>query len=743
MAIIGQPLTAPESGWKRMNADHPLVFYTGSWTTQTGAAFSGGINKYSNSVGNTISFTFRGTKFRYIGQYNTASKTPASISIDGVTDQIRFMSNTLVNSVLVYEKTGLVEGNHSVVITINAANEYQSIQGIDIDSTGRLLHPDEVTDIKDLVVGKRIRCNYSAISGFTGAYMGLGQETADFIPVAGTANPNGDFYFIMVEDFNKKKILVADRNIQHTISWDTINSAGITSGVKFATKPFSTLSGYETDEVKVIVNGYTSGSYGDYHGWKVFDGKNGNGDKWTRTLAANNPAELTIQFKKSKQTINAFTITPPPPNSASSSEHPKHFKLQVSDDGASWVDVFEHTTGIGGSRTRFSFNNQRAGYYYRFIVFSANSGSQIQIGEIEFESVSNQSNFEAKIRLLSGGVESTDKDNDWDRYIVNSALNGTIVPGDNAVWNWSGNSFAWTSTTLKGNSANRAVRGNTALATWTSSTTNLSNGGGFRPVLEIIMLPLVKSLILSNGEYKTLKNSYTVTERTATPISIVMTSNSTPSPYVVSASSADPNYPAYLAFDGVNATVTDCWVCPSNSGWLKIDLGTQIAVGNYEIEKGYRFAADAPKEWTFEGSNNDADWTILDTQTNQINWTNGEKRSYMIANPMSFRYYRVSVVTSENSPYLTIGALNLLEYGTVTKTVNALFWETVSTTLPDADTFISTGMDDISVLHRKLTTTTIPMNDNTASGQALGSGKMFKERIDLNKYIDIKKINVK
>lgn len=751
MATIGQALTAPESGWKRMNADHPLLSYKGAWLTQTNPAYSGGINKYTNTPSDSISFSFRGTKLRYIGQYNTPSKTPVTISIDGVTEQINFLSNTLINSVLVYEKTGLVEGDHNVVLTFNATNEYQSIQGIDFDSTGRMLHPDEVTDINDLAIGKRIRCNYSALPGFTGTFNGIGEETADFIPISSSANPSGDFYFIMVEDINKKKILIADRNIQHSISWDKLNITGMVSGIKMPMKPFSnSLSGYENDEVVLTDNGYASGAYGNYYAWRAFDGKNGNGDKWAKTVSTNNPAELTIRFKKSSPIINGFTITPPPINSASSAEHPKHFKLQASKDGSSWIDIFEHTTGIGGSRTRFSFNNQLAYSYYRFTVLSANGGSQMQIGEIEFESENKQSNIETKIRLPTGGITGGDIDNEWDKFIVNSTLNGKIIAGDNTVWNWNNNIWTWTSTTRLINqypSTHRVLRGQSSVSGLGSNTTNLAvNSGflyGFRPVLEIRTINQLKSLIFSNGEYKTLKNSYTVTERTATPINIVMTSNSTPSPYVVSASSADPNYPAYLAFDGVNATVTDCWVCQSNSGWLKIDLGTQTAVGNYEIEKGYRFAADAPKEWTFEGSNNDVDWAILDTQTNQINWTNGEKRSYMIANPMSFRYYRVSVVTSENSPYLTIGALNLLEYGTVTKTVNALFWETVSASLPDADTFTSTGMDDISVFNRKLTTATIPMNDNTASGQALGSGKMFKERIDLNKYIDIKKINVK
>lgn len=741
MATIGQALTAPESGWKRMNADHPLLSYKGSWTTQTNPAYSGGINKYSSTPNDSISFTFRGTKLRYIGQYNATSKTPVSISIDGVTEQINFLSNTLINSVLVYEKTGLTEGNHTVVLTFNATNEYQSIQGIDIDSTGRMLHPDEVADIKDLAIGKRIRCNYSALSGFTGTFSGLGEESADFIPISSSANPSGDFYFIMVEDINKKKVLIADRNIQHSISWDALNSAGMVSGVKMPTKPFKgSLSGYENDEVQVSDNGFVSGTYGDYTGWKALDGKNGSGDKWAKTVSANNPAELTIKFKKRKPIINAFTITPPPINSASSVDHPKHFKLQASDDGSSWIDVFEHTAGIGGSRTRFGFNNQQAYSYYRFSVLSTNGGNQVQIGEIEFESENKQRNIETKIRLLKGGTKSGDQDNEWDKYIVNSTLNGKITAGDTAVWNWG--IFSWSSTTTTG--TGRARRGQNTSSGFSESSTNTAiTGIGFRPVLKIKANFRIKSLILSNGEYKTLKDSYTVTERTATPINIVMTSDNIPSPFVASASSALPNYPAYLAFDGINATVFDCWVCPSNSGWLKIDLGTQIVVGNYEIAKGYRFADDAPKEWTFEGSNNDADWTILDAQTNQVNWTKGETRSYMVAKPMSFRYYRVNVVINENSAYLTIGALNLLEYGTVTKTVNALFWETVSTTLPDADTFISTGMDGISVLNRKLTTITIPMNDNTASGEVLGEGRMFKEGIDLNKYIDIKKINAK
>ncbi|MNJ77139.1 hypothetical protein D3C77_745640 [compost metagenome] len=52
-------------------------------------------------------------------------------------------------------------------------------------------------------------------------------------------------------------------------------------------------------------------------------------------------------------------------------------------------------------------------------------------------------------------------------------------------------------------------------------------------------------------------------------------------------------------------------------------------------------------------------------------------------------------------------------------------------------------MFDLSILDRKQTTFTIPMDDNTPQGQPLGNGKVFKEKINLKKYMEINSINVK
>ncbi|MDQ0176743.1 hypothetical protein [Bacillus chungangensis] len=95
----------------------------------------------------------------------------------------------------------------------------------------RTLHPDEVIDPKDLTIGKRIRCHYQAKSNEVGVFSGLGEGTSDFIPPESSAEPSGDFYFICVDrDHLGRWKLIADRNIQHSISWDTLNSEGIASG---------------------------------------------------------------------------------------------------------------------------------------------------------------------------------------------------------------------------------------------------------------------------------------------------------------------------------------------------------------------------------------------------------------------------------------------------------------------------------------------------------------------------------
>lgn len=75
----------------------------------------------------------------------------------------------------------------------------------------------------------------------------------------------------------------------------------------------------------------------------------------------------------------------------------------------------------------------------------------------------------------------------------------------------------------------------------------------------------------------------------------------------------------------------------------------------------------------------------------------------------------------------------------IENSANEELWKTVSLSLPNKETFINEGMDSLSILNRKITSFTIPM----AFDGALGEGKVFKSSLELNKYIDIKNLQIK
>ena len=129
-----------------------------------------------------------------------------------------------------------------------------------------------------------------------------------------------------------------------------------------------------------------------------------------------------------------------------------------------------------------------------------------------------------------------------------------------------------------------------------------------------------------------------------------MTANNAPSPYVTSASSSYSStfYP-YKAFNGTVGTNaywlgTGPWSGGSGSDWLKIDMGANAkSLVSYSIQVNtIPEPTRAPKAWTLHGSNNDSDWTLLDTVTEQTSWGSGESRNFVCdaGSDTVYRYLR-------------------------------------------------------------------------------------------------------
>jgi hypothetical protein len=129
--------------------------------------------------------------------------------------------------------------------------------------------------------------------------------------------------------------------------------------------------------------------------------------------------------------------------------------------------------------------------------------------------------------------------------------------------------------------------------------------------------------------------------------------------------------------DNNSSTVWATLIFPN---WIMIDLGQGKArrLTHYTIRhyfSGQYNTFFAPKDWTFEGSNDSLNWTILDTKSNYAFASHTD--TFRINNTNAFRYYRLNV-TASNSPANVTAALRIYELGLVDTTARQSNLMTVS-----------------------------------------------------------------
>lgn len=103
------------------------------------------------------------------------------------------------------------------------------------------------------------------------------------------------------------------------------------------------------------------------------------------------------------------------------------------------------------------------------------------------------------------------------------------------------------------------------------------------------------------------------------------------------------------------------WFYKGTTGWLRYDLGHTERVQRYAIRSASGLVPRDPKDWQFQGSNDGATWTTLDTQSNQAFAQRFELKTYAIANPSFYRYYRLNVTANNGDVVFTdLGEFELL-----------------------------------------------------------------------------------
>lgn len=125
---------------------------------------------------------------------------------------------------LLFQTSNLKNQLHTVTVEVISSNSDILFEEIEIDLTARAFHIHEVETVDDLAIGKRIRCHYKASYNTVGEFGGLGEETKAFLPVESSPNPDGDFYFIMVDEVDGEKKLIADRVVHNYINWNNLKT---------------------------------------------------------------------------------------------------------------------------------------------------------------------------------------------------------------------------------------------------------------------------------------------------------------------------------------------------------------------------------------------------------------------------------------------------------------------------------------------------------------------------------------
>ncbi len=118
-----------------------------------------------------------------------------------------------------------------------------------------------------------------------------------------------------------------------------------------------------------------------------------------------------------------------------------------------------------------------------------------------------------------------------------------------------------------------------------------------------------------------------------------------------------------------NEPTTGWGVTGAGPWWVKYDLGAGVT----KTVLRYMLGADAtefdrmPTAWTFQGSNNDSDWTTLDTQTG-ITWLSNERKVYAITNATAYRYYKINMTATGEANLIRMADIAMFDEAVVTYT---------------------------------------------------------------------------
>ena len=132
----------------------------------------------------------------------------------------------------------------------------------------------------------------------------------------------------------------------------------------------------------------------------------------------------------------------------------------------------------------------------------------------------------------------------------------------------------------------------------------------------------------------------------------------------VAFSAGNNTYPGTKAFDDKGNVGDGRWLAnkptSSNPSWIRYDFAEGKKIIEYTVQsQSYNWAQRAPKDWTLQGSNDNSNWTTIDTVTSQTGWTQWETRSFTVDSVGTYRWYKLVFTDNNGDGTLGIGEIEL------------------------------------------------------------------------------------
>jgi hypothetical protein len=95
------------------------------------------------------------------------------------------------------------------------------------------------------------------------------------------------------------------------------------------------------------------------------------------------------------------------------------------------------------------------------------------------------------------------------------------------------------------------------------------------------------------------------------------------------------------------------------TAWVAYRLPREGAtVRYYTLTSGTR--RDDPRSWTLRGSDDGANWTVLDERTHETFRWRRQTRPFAVANPGTYTHYRLDITENTGAPTVTLAQVELL-----------------------------------------------------------------------------------